>query len=118
MAAAAPGARVNDIGDEFVRARLEFELAAGRCGNSDFKGLTVKQERKRIGSDLGGVDHHWFAIQRYTPAGRIAYEIDDAGLFSGGGGELDFVSHGVRSSCSRRPCCFQREGWSAEAEDG
>ena len=54
----------------------------------------------------------------YMPAESIAYEIDDASFFSGERRKLDFVFHGVRSSWSRRPSCFQREGSIAEAEDG
>src|SRR6266849_4939119 len=118
VAAAAPGARIDDFGGKFPRAGLEFQFAVRRRRHADFEGLAFKQNGDNVGSNLDGIDCDGPAIQGDSPASSFAFEFDDAFFFAGGGSELDFVSHGRRSSCSRRPSCFQREGWAAGAAEG
>src|SRR5207245_308888 len=117
VAAAAPGARIDDLGDEVLPAGLKFQFAVRRRRHGDFKGLTAQQNGENVGGDLDGVDGYRLAIQHHPPSGGSVFEFDNACIFSRWRSELDLVFHGRRSSCSRRPSSFQREGWSAEEAD-
>src|SRR5439155_155158 len=65
---------------------------------------------------VDGVDGYRLAIQHHPPSGGSVFEFDNACIFSRWRSELDLVFHGRRSSCSRRPSSFQRDGWSAEED--
>src|SRR5437016_3538410 len=116
VAAAAPGARIDDLGDEVLPAGLKFQFAVRRRRYGDFKGLAAQQNGENVGGDLDGVDGYRLAIQHHPPSGGSVFEFDNACIFSRWRSELDLVFHGRRSSCSRRPSSFQREGRSAEED--
>src|SRR5205809_5597743 len=114
MAAAAPSAGIDDFGGEFLPVRMKFQFTVWGRRHCDFEGMAFEQNGKRVGSGLDGVDGDGPAIQRHAPSDTIAFEFDHASFFSGRQCELDFVFHGRRSSCSRRPSSFHREGWSVK----
>src|SRR5712664_2542556 len=48
VAAAAPGARIDDFGGEFLRAGVKLQFAVRRLRYAYFEGLTVKQNGKNV----------------------------------------------------------------------
>src|SRR5213594_3508866 len=54
VATAAPGARIDDFGREFLRAGLQYQFAVRTRRHGDFEGLAVEQNGERVGSDLDG----------------------------------------------------------------
>src|SRR5208282_5369905 len=61
----------------------------------------------RRGQDDVGV--HGLAVEENLARVAVLLKINDVRGFSRSGIEVDFEFHGWRSSCSRRPSCFQRD---------
>src|SRR5262252_2760433 len=68
-------------------------------------GTTSKQNRENAGSDFGNISNSGFSFQLGLPAAGLTFQLHHVRF----AGNADFILHGMRSSCSRRPSSFQRE---------
>src|SRR5208283_478150 len=80
----------------------------------DDKGLSFEDHGNCVGSNFDGIGLDGLAINGDMETFTLAPQFHNARLLSRNILEMDFEFHGVRSSCSRRPCDFQREGVAEE----
>ena len=107
---AAPGAGIDNFGGKLLETCLKLEDSVGGLRDVNFVGLAFEKKRECVGIDVDGVGLDLLAVQQDLPAIRIALEFNGAELLTGWASELHFKPHGRRSSCWRRPSCFQRDG--------
>jgi hypothetical protein len=107
---ATPGARIADIGLEFMWAGLEFIGAIERWRDVNFEGGAIQEYRDGVGRGQNYVGINGLAVERDSAGRAILFQINNVLSLSSDRVEMDFKFHGWRSSCVRRPSCFQREG--------
>jgi len=109
---------INDFGAELFAARMDPQTRTGFF-DAHFEGLPGDQNRVNAARYFDCVGFERLAVQAPArPAARLSFAFAHDFEFAGRTSDLDLELHWLRSSCTRRPSSFQREGGAVVALAG
>src|SRR5262249_35940622 len=94
-------------------ASVKSDRAVRTRSNADLMRVAAQKDAEDIMGDFDGVGIEGVSIERNLPSIILSGEFDYA-RFSG---EQDFILHGRRSNCWRRPSRFQADSGAADSAD-